>query len=351
MFETLNARGLELTESDLLKNYLLSLAERLSKSQIEPVLKQWSRITGIVGIAKFPEFLRHHLNSYRPFVRQKQLFKTIKQDIRSLEHVYELLDKLEQNAVWFDALGDSASEFWLDYQYAKEQVRVLNLFNVSQYTPFVLAAKDHFTNPTELVEVLKYCAVVSVRFNGVSHRSTHILEETYNRIALDIRTGTAKTLKHVRQGLGAIYIPDDEFEADFSTLKLRNRGSQNKKLRFFLAKIEKQLSGADIHDETMSATIEHILPEKPAENSWEQFTAEAHDRSYQRLGNYSLLERNLNTSLAANSSFSEKQAVYAQSQYRTSQELIGFHDWTEETIAKRQHDLAKVAKSIWSLPS
>ena len=40
VFETLNARGLELTETDLLKNYLLSLADRLSKSQMEPVLKQ-----------------------------------------------------------------------------------------------------------------------------------------------------------------------------------------------------------------------------------------------------------------------------------------------------------------------
>ncbi len=41
VFETLNARGLELTETDLLKNYLLSLANRLSKSQMTPVLKQW----------------------------------------------------------------------------------------------------------------------------------------------------------------------------------------------------------------------------------------------------------------------------------------------------------------------
>lgn len=95
VFETLNARGLELTETDLLKNYLLSLADRLSKSQMDPVLRQWARITARVGIASFPDFLRHHLNSRREYVRQKQLFKTIKRDVATLDEVFALLDRLE----------------------------------------------------------------------------------------------------------------------------------------------------------------------------------------------------------------------------------------------------------------
>lgn len=349
VFETLNARGLELTETDLLKNYLLSLADRLSKSQMDPVLRQWARITARVGIASFPEFLRHHLNSQREYVRQKQLFKTIKRDVTTLDHVFGLLDRLENDAAWFEGLNDYASQFWLDYQGAKEQVRVLNLFNVSQYTPLMLAAKDAFTAPQDLVEILRYCALLSVRFNGVSRRSTHILEEIYNRAALEVRRGTAITLLAVRQSLRPIYIPDEEFEADFAALRLRNRSTSGKRLRYFLAKIEKQLSGADITDEGMTATVEHILPENPGEAGWEHYTAEAHDRSYERVGNYSLLERGLNGQQAGNAAFAQKQTVYAQSQYRTSKDLGQFTDWTEETIAKRQADMAKVAKTIWAL--
>ncbi len=349
VFETLNAQGLELTETDLLKNYLLSLADRLSKSQMDPVLRQWARITRAVGIASFPEFLRHHLNSQREYVRQKQLFKTIKGDVTTLEHVFALLDQLEEDAAWFEGLNDYASQFWLDYQGAKEQVRVLNLFNVSQYTPLVLAAKSAFTAPKDLVEILRYCALLSVRFNGVSRRSTHILEEIYNRAALEVRRGTATTLVAVRQALRPIYIPDEEFEADFAALRLRNRSISGKRLRYMLAKIEKQLSGADITDESMTATVEHILPENPGEAGWEHFTAEAHDRSYERIGNYALLERSLNGQEAGNAAFAQKQTVYAQSQYRTSNDLCQFTDWTEETIAKRQADMAKVAKAIWAL--
>lgn len=349
VFETLNARGLELTETDLLKNYLLSLADRLSKSQMDPVLRQWARITARVGIASFPEFLRHHLNSHREYVRQKQLFKTIKRDVTTLDQVFALLDRLEKDAAWFEGLNDDASQFWLDYQGAKEQVRVLNLFNVSQYTPLVFAVKDAFNSPQDVVEVLRYCAVLSVRFNGVSKRSTHILEETYNRAALEVRRGTAQTLAAVRQALRPIYIPDNEFEADFAALRLRNRSTSGKRLRYMLAKLEKQLSGADITDEGMTATVEHILPENPGEDGWEHFTAEAHERSYERIGNYSLLERSLNGQQACNAAFSQKQAVYSQSQYRTAQELSQFGDWTEDAIAKRQADLAKVAKTIWGM--
>ena len=349
VFETLNARGLELTETDLLKNYLLSLADRLSKSQMEPVLKQWARITARAGIAKFPEFLRHHLNSEREYVRQKQLFKTIKRDVTKMDEVFGLLDRLEQDAAWFEALGDYSHQFWLDYAGAKEHVRVLNLFNVSQFTPLVLAAKDVFKASQDVVEILRYCAVVSVRFNGVSRRSTHLLEEIYNRVALEVRSGKVTTPAAVRQALRPIYIPDDEFEADFSILRLKNRSTSAKRLRYLLAKIEKQLSGADISDEAMTATVEHILPENPGETGWEHFSDDAHERSIERVGNYSLLERGLNGPQAANAAFAQKQQAYVQSNYATSKQLAQVTEWTEEVIANRQRNMAKVAKSVWSL--
>jgi hypothetical protein len=62
-----------------------------------------------------------------------------------------------------------------------------------------------------------------------------------------------------------------------------------------------------------------------------------------------LLERGLNAQQAGNAAFQQKQKVYAQSHYRTSKELEQFPDWTEESIAKRQAAMAKVATSIWAL--
>ena len=97
---------------------------------------------------------------------------------------------------------------------------------------------------------------------------------------MDVRQGRASTLVAVRLALRPIYIPDEDFEADFAALRLRNRSTSGKRLRYILAKLEKQLSGADITDEGMTATVEHILPENPGEAGWEHFTADAHERSY-----------------------------------------------------------------------
>ncbi len=349
VFETLNARGLELTETDLLKNYLLALADRLSKSQMEPVLRQWARITTRVGVASFPEFLRHHLNASRTYVRQKQLFKTIKRDVTSLEHVFALLDRLEGDAAWYEALGDHGSDFWLDYPGAREHVRVLNLFSVSQYLPLVLAAKNYFTTPADMVEVLRYCAIVSFRFNGVSQRSTHVLEEIYNRAALEIHQGKGVSLASVRQSLRNIYVPDDEFEAAFTALRMKSRSTSGKRLRYIMAKIEKQFGGADLNDEAMNATIEHILPENPGESGWEHFSTEEHERCFERIGNYSLLERKFNCQAAGNQAFAVKLQVYPQSQYQTSKNIARFTEWTAEAITARQTELARVAKAIWAL--
>ena len=56
-----------------------------------------------------------------------------------------------------------------------------------------------------------------------------------------------------------IYIPDEEFEADFTAFRFRNRSTSGKRLRYMLAKIEKQLSGSDITDEGMTATVEAVI--------------------------------------------------------------------------------------------
>ncbi|MEI6540847.1 MAG: HNH endonuclease family protein, partial [Planctomycetota bacterium] len=129
----------------------------------------------------------------------------------------------------------------------------------------------------------------------------------------------------------------------------RNRGTSGKRLRYFLARIERQLSGADISDEAMTATVEHILPENPPDSDWTDVKPDARERCVERLGNYSLLERNLNSREASNLHFSDKVSIYSKSQYKTSKELCDYSEWTEEAINIRQVKMAKVAKTVWAI--
>lgn len=349
VFETLNARGLELSEPDLLKNYLLSLVDRLSKSQMEPLLKQWNRIALRVGNTRLPVFLRHHLNSRREFIRQKDLFKTIKNTVTTLPAVFTFLEQLDLDAAWYQALSDPNDPFWMDYEGAREHVRVLNMFGVTQYLPLALAAKDVFSGK-DIVEILRYCTVVSVRFNGVSHRSTHLLEEIYNKAALALRHGKAKTLADVRKLLEPIYIPDNEFEADFENLRIPAAGRGMKRIRYFLCRLEVAVEPKDLNDETaLNATVEHILPENPSDAWFDAFTRNELERYTDRIGNYTLLERKMNTRLAGNAPFNEKKDVYSQSIYAITRELVNQEEWSPATITERQKYMAKLAKTIWRM--
>lgn len=71
VFETLNARGLELSATDLLKNYLFS---RLRvAADLEALGRRWRALIATVQQERFPEFLRYHLLCEEPRVRSQHL--------------------------------------------------------------------------------------------------------------------------------------------------------------------------------------------------------------------------------------------------------------------------------------
>jgi uncharacterized protein with ParB-like and HNH nuclease domain len=60
VFETLNARGVRLSATDLLKNYLFSLIStaEIHEVEVQSLEERWERIVGLLGSESFPEFLR-----------------------------------------------------------------------------------------------------------------------------------------------------------------------------------------------------------------------------------------------------------------------------------------------------
>jgi uncharacterized protein with ParB-like and HNH nuclease domain len=59
VFETLNARGIELSSTDLLKNYMFSRVK--TKSDLQALQRRWKSLIQTVRQERFPEFLRYHL--------------------------------------------------------------------------------------------------------------------------------------------------------------------------------------------------------------------------------------------------------------------------------------------------
>jgi hypothetical protein len=344
VFETLNARGLDLTASDLLKNYLMALVARRSDADLRHVLDQWTRITESVGIRILPEFLRHYLNSRQPFIRQERLFKTLKMQVNTAEQVFDLLRDLELAAVWYQALLDPDDPQWHAVAGAREQVRILNLLGVKQFKSLILAAARRLP-PESLGDVLRFCAVISFRYTIIADRNPSELERTYNDVAVGIEEERLRTVGQVREALRVVSVPDDDFRDAFSRRTIPAGGRNKKVVRYILCALERQLGNPDVRDETTPATIEHILPENLTAGWGADFDEIQHARFVSRLGNYTLLDLSRNNDLG-NRPYPDKQPIYADSGYELTRR-IAYPQWTPGTIEARQREMAGWAATVW----
>lgn len=95
VFETLNSRWVELTTTDLLKNFLFSKVAD-SPTDLNIIKNNWAEIISIVWLKEFPTFLRYYINSKFNLISQKQLYKFIKRQILEKNDVLELLKELKK---------------------------------------------------------------------------------------------------------------------------------------------------------------------------------------------------------------------------------------------------------------
>lgn len=345
VFETLNARGLELSATDLLKNYLFSRIK--GQQDLELLGRRWHKLVTTVRQDKFPEFLRYHLLCEEPKIRQQRLFKLVRDRVTTPKEVFDLVTRLEARAELFAAIGDADHEYWKEYPEALPYVRELLLFRVRQPTPALFAAWEAWSK-ADFVKLLKLIAVFSFRYTITSGLNPNDLEPLYHELAKGILNTSLNTPALAFTVLQKLYPTDDKFERDFSELSLSTSGQRAKLVRYVLCKIESACAG--LHCDWLSdpATIEHVLPENPGEGWDEAVSPDRHAQLVYRLGNLTLLDKRLNRD-AGNRAFAEKRVLYAQSAYRMPRQLDehAAPEWNATTIEARQRRMAEIARSIW----
>lgn len=108
VFETLNARGVRLSATDLLKNYLFSIISTgdTHETEVQALEDLWERIVGVLGSESFPEFLRIYWNSGHKLVRKTNLFKAVREDIKTRQDAFSLVRNFDYYADVYTALRD-----------------------------------------------------------------------------------------------------------------------------------------------------------------------------------------------------------------------------------------------------
>ena len=345
VFETLNARGLELTTTDLLKNYLLSLS---SASELDQKIakEQWERIIQITDLDAFPKFLRYYWNSRYEFVTKERLFKALRASVKRKDDAFGLLNELEQIAGIYAALEDPNDELWTGNKDVRTHIQELKLFNVTQCYSLLLVAYEKLPLP-EFERVLRACVMISFRYNVIAGQNPKVQEGAYNRTARKIFNKTLTKATQIERELKEVYLSDEEFVAAFSTKTLNTKRSR-KLVRYILYSLENQLASQAYNYEDDFGTIEHILPENPVPDWEESFKKEEQVNFIFRLGNYTLLEPGKNNKDCQNELYAEKQPIYQTSKYHLTSQ-IAYPEWTPAQIRNRQEQMAKWAKGVWRI--
>ncbi|MBI5056494.1 MAG: DUF262 domain-containing protein [Nitrospirae bacterium] len=344
VFETLNARGVKLSSSDLLKNYLFSVVDATNphKSELEEMELLWSKVIGKLGSEKFPEFLRCYWNSLNKTVRKNDLFKAIRKDIKTKGDAFSLIRALDSNADVYMALQNPEDDLWKGKKQIADYLRELKLFQVKQPLSLLLTAYN-FLEEYDLKRVLKACSIISFRYNVIGGLNPNEQEIAYNAVALSIRKNKQLNMNELRD----IYPDDERFETEFSRTVFKSTPRNHRIVKYIFAEIERYKYHADIDQTSDLYTVEHIIPESDVDE-WNYLGDEVIERCIYRLGNLTLLEKNLNKE-SGTQCFDNKKVVYAKSSIQLTKSIADYNEWTEETISQRQARLAVEAKSIWRL--
>ena len=345
VFETLNARGVQLSSADLLKNYLFSLVDVTTKhpERIAVLEDKWSALTKNIQAEKLPDFIRYYWNSRNKTVRANDLFKVIRDNIKTDAEVYSLVNDMIGYSDIYMALRNPSDELWQGNRKTAECIELLNLFNLKQPYSLLMSAYK-FLSENDFEKLLNDVIIVGFRYSVICGKNTNDIERVYNSIAIQV----FKDRLYSRESLKEIYVVDQEFTPVFNQKSFSDNARNNKIVKYILGKYERFKGGTrDVNLNSETDTVEHILPQNPGEE-WGEDSFNLDMQSY-RIGNLCLLEKKLNAHIQ-NRPYKEKISVYKNSAFETTRQIPeDYLTWDKNAINSRQAQIGKCAKSIWRI--
>lgn len=349
MFETLNDRGLRVSQADLIKNYLYGRAQ----DRLPEVALKWALVRGTIdnieGDDVLIDFLRHSLMVTQGFVRQAQLYEKVQSRARAPQQVVTFLTGLESLAGKYVAIQNPEHEDWNDYAPStRNAIEILNLFEIKPMRPILLAAAGKM-NKKECDLTFRLLVSLGVRLILAGSTRTGSIETAMSAAAKKIYDREIKTAAQLRAALKDVTPSDTVFQKAFASAKV----SVAKYARYYLRALEDAKKGGTdpwytpVDDHTL-VNLEHILPKNTLGN-WPQFGTDEEARGFtNRLGNQALLLASDNSSKGS-AKFDDKKPAFKKSPYHFTKIVGDESQWTSVEIDKRQSEMAKLAVKTWKV--
>lgn len=364
IFETTNARGVDLSVADLLKNIIF---KKLPPSEDKDYARdKWQEIIDLVEetSTEMRRFIRQYWISRHASVTEKRLFREIK---RETIDYGELLDDLWLSADIYNQLLEGNERDWAKFKNGRKMfgsTTALRIMNVSQCNVLFLAILRNFdgiaTDPARIFELIEK---FSFKYHIVCKLPSNKVEKVY--------AGYAKSIEDTVKGVDKKHIPGriqssfsalekelkeispnkDFFISEFKEIAYRNTEQSRKLIKYILGKIDNscRLTKEELIDFD-NVNIEHLLPQKPGKD-WGLKIAEI-KQYVNRLGNLTIVDKTIN-SIAGNKKMQEKVEILTTSRLPINKRLVeeiiaNNYQWDEGFINKRQEQLAEMAwEVVW----
>ena len=396
LFETINNRGLRLSPTDIVKNFLLGNAARFGPLALDEARRGWSDLLRHLDGTNSDAFFRYYLMSLlqtrvkkvEVVSRFKTLFMTQVEEAAKLPERHNYPDAQEPDE---EDNGEADESLSMEPEPIRTEKASFSQF----LARLVLCAKNyseivqgktsdrrinrHLQNLRMIKAVQTYGFLMHLRVGGCNKKQFYeILELTENFVlrrhvcreraneteALFARlcaVDPAAPMEAIRKGYRDLCPSDDKFKTEFAAANFT--ANLIERARYCLGRIEASKHGTYDELEVLGPDdvhVEHIMPQKIRTRrvkeelgDWVSYlgsNAETyHPKFVSRIGNMTLFAGTLNIG-ASNNPFARKKRAYKESAILLTQELTKLSSFKFKQIETRSKELADIAVELWPRP-
>lgn len=361
IFESLNSTGLDLSEADRVRNFIL-MGES-SHTQENYYNNYWYKIEKNTDY-RVSDFIRDYLTiKERSIPNKNKVYMSFKKYVSDSGITIEelLKDLLKFSKYYNHILKSNTNDKQID-----DILFRLNKLEVFVSYPFLLEVFDDYNSDILIKE--QFINVLTIIESFILRRiicdvPTNALNKIFMSLCKEIKKFKDYKSKY-DEILGYILIgkkssqrfPDDnEFKRSFLVKDIYNLKSKNK--FYLLERLEnfenKERVNIEELVDTNELNVEHIMPQTLT-NKWKSELGINYEDTYNRylhtIGNITLTGYN---SKMSNKSFSEKRDMdkgFKDSRLYLNKYISNLEYWNEDTIIKRAENLFDRSLKIWRYP-
>ena len=399
LFETINNRGLKLSGTDLIKNFLFGHASQLGDHILEEIKDIWTEVITNLDDIDTDDFLRQYMCmlltrkvSFTELVDdfKKHYFINVLESEQLVEYaqyvtaqrtslfeekeseevdkdtvivakvekisIIEFVEKIKFASLLYKKIINRAFE---DERINRHLYNLERILSVPSYI-FLMNLLGRFYSIVQIISVLKIIETFILRRHICEFRTgehddifarLNRLCDQESILSIEVRVKNALQEHLPSNGLFVSSLPNHKFKG-----KLRGRA------KYMLEQIEYynfHHTGEFILSSSNEVHLEHIIPEtittkkaKKEFGDWETYLGvdaiELHPKYIHLIGNMTLLAGSLNIS-ASNNPFLDKQLFYSKSKIQLTRMLAtDYNNFVFKDVDERGQKLAEIALNIWT---